>query len=261
LYFAQTPFERLKEKRYESDEHEKWFPKNAQRGAVPRHRRERRLTPGERKDWTLDQKRLTRWLLGLPKPVAILAADDARARQVLETCQLAGLNVPGDIALLGVDNDELVCENTSPTLSSIQPDFDAGGYEAASLLEQLMRRTVRMPQNRFYGIKRIVVRESSRFARDVARILPPPAKLIQRQFPQAVTFCVSAATRIACLVKIAHAGNLFLQNAVDKHAIFDHNQPIQANRRSANVHVHVQIAVHHSFATDVLAQRDMNGVV
>jgi len=129
----------------------------------------RRLTPGERKDWTLDQKRLTRWLLGLPKPAAVLAADDARARQVLETCQLAGLNVPGDIALLGVDNDELVCENTSPTLSSIQPDFEAGGYEAAALLEQLMRRAVRKPQNRFYGIKRIVVRESSRFARDVDR--------------------------------------------------------------------------------------------
>ena len=123
-----------------------------------------RLTAQERKDWTLDQRRLTRWLLALPKPVAILAAHDARARQVLETCQQAGLNVPGDVALLGVDNDELLCENTSPTLSSIQPDFDAGGYEAARLLEQLMRRTVRKPQNHFYGIKRIVVRESSRFA-------------------------------------------------------------------------------------------------
>ena len=123
-----------------------------------------RLTARERKDWTLDQKRLTRWLLDLPKPAAVFAAHDARARQVLETCQQAGLNVPGDIALLGVDNDEILCENTSPTLSSIQPDFDAGGYEAARLLEDLMRRTLRKPQNLFYGVKQVVVRESSRMA-------------------------------------------------------------------------------------------------
>ncbi|MDD3544835.1 MAG: DNA-binding transcriptional regulator [Kiritimatiellae bacterium] len=127
------------------------------------------LTARERKDWTLDQQRLLRWLRGLPKPVAVLAADDARARQVLETCQLAGISVPGEIALLGIDNDEFVCENTSPTLSSIQPDFDAGGYEAAALLEQLMRRALRSPQKLFYGVKRVVERESSRFAHAVDR--------------------------------------------------------------------------------------------
>lgn len=128
-----------------------------------------RLTDLERRDWTLDQKRLLRWLLALPRPTAILAAHDARAHQVLETCQLAGLRVPGDIALLGVDNDELLCENTSPTLSSIQPDFETGGYEAASLLERLMRRTVRKHQTLSYGVKRIVERESSRFAHVVDR--------------------------------------------------------------------------------------------
>lgn len=127
------------------------------------------LSPQERKDWTLDQERLTRWLLALPKPTAILAVHDARARQILETCHQAGLSVPDDVALLGVDNDELLCENTSPTLSSVQPDFEAGGYEAAGLLEQLMRGAVRNPQRRFYGIKDVVVRESSRFAYAIDR--------------------------------------------------------------------------------------------
>jgi LacI family transcriptional regulator len=125
------------------------------------------LTERERRDWTLDQKRLVRWLQGLPRPTAILAAHDGRARQVLETCQLAELSVPGDIALLGVDNDEVLCENTTPTLSSIQPDFELAGYEAARLLEQLMRRTVRTPQTFSYGVKRVVVRESSRYAHAV----------------------------------------------------------------------------------------------
>jgi LacI family transcriptional regulator len=119
--------------------------------------------PG-RSDWTVDQRRLAKWLLALPTPTAVLAAHDRRARQVLETCHLAGLDVPGDLALLGVDNEEILCENTDPTLSSVQPDFEAGGYQAAHLLEQLMRRTLRRPQTIFYGVKQIVTRESSRFA-------------------------------------------------------------------------------------------------
>lgn len=113
-------------------------------------------------DWARDQERMRRWLLALPKPAAVLAARDGRARQVLETCQLAGLSVPADIAILGVDNDELLCENTAPTLSSIQPDFEAAGYQAAHLLEQFMRRNVRKPQTLFYGIRQIVSRESTR---------------------------------------------------------------------------------------------------
>ena len=115
-------------------------------------------------DWARDQKRLKQWLLSLPKQTAILAVRDGRARQVLETCQLAGLDVPGDIAILGVDNEEIFCENTKPTLSSIQPDFEAGGYQAAHLMEQLMRRSVRTQQTVLYGVKQIIVRESSRFA-------------------------------------------------------------------------------------------------
>ena len=127
------------------------------------------LTVRERKDWTLDQRRLVRWLAGLVKPVALMAACDNRARQVLETCQTAGFDVPGKVALLGVDNDELLCENTVPTLSSVQPDFEAGGYEAARLLEQLMRRTVRAPEPILYGVKRVVSRASGRYAHAVDR--------------------------------------------------------------------------------------------
>jgi len=113
-------------------------------------------------DWACEQKALARWLVTLPKPCAVLAARDGRARQVLETCLFAGLGVPGDIAILGVDNDEILCENSSPTLSSIQPDFEEAGYRAADLLEQLMRRNLRKPQTLLYGVRQIVARESSR---------------------------------------------------------------------------------------------------
>jgi len=126
---------------------------------------------GLRSDWARDQKRLARWLLALPKPCAILAARDGRAHQVLETCLSAGLSVPGDVALLGVDNEEILCENSAPTLSSIQPDFEDAGYRAADLLEQLMRRNLRKPQTLLYGVRQIVVRESSRPVRVVDRRL------------------------------------------------------------------------------------------
>lgn len=122
-------------------------------------------------DWARDQKALARWLLALPKPCAVLAARDGRARQVLETCHSAGLSVPGDIAILGVDNEEILCENSSPTLSSIQPDFEEAGYRAADLLEHLMRRNRRKPQTLLYGVHQIVVRESSRPARAADRRL------------------------------------------------------------------------------------------
>jgi len=125
----------------------------------------------KREEWVTDQKRMVQWLKSLPKPTALLAARDGRARQVLETCQLAEIDVPGQIAILGVDNEEILCENTVPTLSSIQPDSEAGGYEAAHLLEQLMRRTQRKPQTLFYGLKQIVVRESSRHAQATDRRL------------------------------------------------------------------------------------------
>ena len=120
------------------------------------------FTAQEPADWAHDQQRLAKWLLTLPKQTALLAAHDGRARQVLETCHLVGLDVPGDIAILGVDNEDILCENTVPALSSIQPDFEAAGYQAAHLLEQLMRRTLRKPQTLFYGVNRIVMRESSR---------------------------------------------------------------------------------------------------
>jgi LacI family transcriptional regulator len=65
---------------------------------------------------------IARWLKGLPKPVGVFACYDGRALQVLEACQLLGLQVPDRVAVLGVDNDELVCELANPPLSSVQPN-------------------------------------------------------------------------------------------------------------------------------------------
>jgi LacI family transcriptional regulator len=68
----------------------------------------------------------------------VFACYDGRALQVLEACQLLGLQVPEEVAVLGVDNDELVCELANPPLSSVQPNARRSGYEAAALLARMM---------------------------------------------------------------------------------------------------------------------------
>ena len=82
---------------------------------------------------------LRRWLRDLPKPVGVMACYDIRAQQVLDACRDVGLAVPSEVAVIGVDNDELLCDLASPPLSSVIPNTHRTGYEAAALLDQMMR--------------------------------------------------------------------------------------------------------------------------
>ena len=96
-------------------------------------------TAEERKDWALEQPRVEAWLKSLPKPVGLFAAMDGRARQVLDACLDAGIAVPEEVSVLGVDDDPFICEATFPTLSSIQHNSEHMGYLMAEHLDQLMR--------------------------------------------------------------------------------------------------------------------------
>lgn len=88
---------------------------------------------------------LGEWLLSLPKPLALFACDDQFALQVSETCKMYNISVPQDIAILGVDNDELLCNISTPPLSSIVLDIENGGYAAAKLLHQLINKEITHP--------------------------------------------------------------------------------------------------------------------
>lgn len=89
--------------------------------------------------WSRLQEELTAWLAGRPRPLGVMACDDRHARHLLEACRSAGLRVPHDVAVIGVDDDELVCELSTPPLTSIAQATRRIGYEAARLLETLMR--------------------------------------------------------------------------------------------------------------------------
>ncbi|HAL45114.1 MAG: hypothetical protein A2Y12_03380 [Planctomycetes bacterium GWF2_42_9] len=78
------------------------------------------------------------WLKILPKPVCIFACNDDYGVRILQSCKVAGLSVPEEIAVLGVDNDELICGLSLPSLSSIDLNFERSGFEAAKLLNETM---------------------------------------------------------------------------------------------------------------------------
>ncbi len=88
--------------------------------------------------WGVQQQHMVQWLSGLPKPVGLFAGNDDVGRRVLEACQTARLAVPDEVAVLGVDNDELLCELCNPPLSSIALSTEKAGFEAAAALERMM---------------------------------------------------------------------------------------------------------------------------
>jgi len=91
-----------------------------------------------KREWQNEQGILSNWLKSLPKPVGIMACNDDRGQHITEACKTAGLRIPDEVAVVGVDNDELVCDLTEPPLSSVALNIEKGGYEAAELLDHLM---------------------------------------------------------------------------------------------------------------------------
>jgi LacI family transcriptional regulator len=110
--------------------------------------------------WATDPE-VGRWVRGLPKPVGVFAPNDIWGLQLAEACRQAGLRVPDDVALVGVDDDDLLCEMARPALSSVALPTERVGYEAAALLDRLLsgarppRRPLLLPPTG------VVTRESS----------------------------------------------------------------------------------------------------
>lgn len=94
--------------------------------------------PGRRLSWAERLRRVERWIRTLPRPIGVLAVDASHARQLAEICHLTGVRVPDDIAVLAGSLDELLCDVSTPPLSSINVASERIGHEAASLLDAMM---------------------------------------------------------------------------------------------------------------------------
>jgi len=88
--------------------------------------------------WAKEQKHLAAWIESLPKPIGLMAANDQRGRHVIEAARIAEVKVPDEVAVIGVDNDEVMCEMCTPSLSSVALNTRRIGYMAAELLRKLM---------------------------------------------------------------------------------------------------------------------------
>jgi LacI family transcriptional regulator len=88
--------------------------------------------------WDRELTAVIDWLRSLPKPVGVMACNDDRGREVLQACHLANLRVPEEVAVIGVDNDELLCEMSFPPLSSVVMNHKQVGFAAAAALDAMM---------------------------------------------------------------------------------------------------------------------------
>jgi transcriptional regulator, AraC family len=88
--------------------------------------------------WFYEAPPLLAWLKALPRSTALMACDDNQGNRILEICKVNRIRVPDEIAVLGVDNDEIICNLSDPSLSSISHDIVRGGFEAAQLIDQLI---------------------------------------------------------------------------------------------------------------------------
>lgn len=111
--------------------------------------------------WYYKPSALSDWLKSLPKPVALMACDDNQGHHITEAARHAGIRIPDELAVLGVDNDEMVCDLSDPPLSSIELDSEKSGYEAARLMEQMIEDQVCYADDIIVNATQVVTRHST----------------------------------------------------------------------------------------------------
>jgi LacI family transcriptional regulator len=156
--------------------------------------------------------RLARWLLGLQLPAGLFACNDTAGLKVAGLCRDLGISVPESLAIIGVDNEDVLCEMASPSLSSIQLDCEEIGFRAAALLDVLLsaqtgaappRRpimvapggVVERESTRVYTSDDPLVRQAMRFIRmnadrplavgDVLAVVPASRRSLESRFKRA----------------------------------------------------------------------------
>jgi len=111
--------------------------------------------------WEKHQQQLADWLISLPKPLGVMCCHDDRGPQVLDACRMAGLDVPNEVAVMGVDNDEFLCGLAIPSLSSVDVNAERIGYEAAATLDKMIRGKTKFEKPMFFPPLGVVARQST----------------------------------------------------------------------------------------------------
>ncbi len=152
-------------------------------------------------EWENEQKEIGDWITALPKPLGIFACNDDHGQNILEVCKSINLKVPEDVAVIGVDNDPMICDISDPPLTSIALDVESAGYEAAKLID-------RMIDNKKTSIMQIIV---------------SPTHIVQRQ-----------STDILAVndINVSQALQFIKKNAKNKILVEDVIKATSLNRRT-----------------------------
>lgn len=145
---------------------------------TPRYERHR--------SWDAKMQSLAEWLADLPKPAGVFICSDQLGPETLEACRRAEIRVPDDIALLGVDNDEALCNISQPSLSSICPNHERVGYEAARLLDAWLKGEVPPPET-LLPPRAVVVRQSTDILSIADEALVRAIHFIREHFARSIT--------------------------------------------------------------------------
>ena len=132
--------------------------------------------------------RLMKYLTESAKPIAVFCAHDLCATSVLSACKLAGLKVPSEVAILGVDNDTFLCDHSSPSLSSIEPDFELEGFLAAKELDRMLTHPRQSTRRiRPTPVKGVVVRASTRLGNSADGLVQAGMDFIHNNFSRRIS--------------------------------------------------------------------------
>ena len=137
--------------------------------------------------WRREQSLVTAWLRSLPKPVGIMACNDLRGRQVIESCLQAGFRVPDDVAVVGVDEDRLQCDLAYPPLSSVALNLERAGYQAAELLDGLMSGRIKRAQRILVEPTWVIPRRSTDVVAIEDQHVAAAVRFIRDHFARAIT--------------------------------------------------------------------------
>ncbi len=124
---------------------------------------------------------LAGWLAHLPRPLGVLGANDQIAHQIIRACHLIHMEVPEDVAVIGIDNDEELCESTQPSISSIDVGFAASGLIAAEVLDRLMSSPNIAPLHVKFPPLCLVRRKSTRRFRKYDKDVSKAVERIRRE--------------------------------------------------------------------------------
>lgn len=133
-------------------------------------------------DWRQTENQLASWLKSLKLPCGVWAANDVIAKNVIDACRAGGLRIPEQIQILGTDNESYICEHSEPSLSSIELDFEDGGFKAAEFIDGALsdRRKKHSVRQLSFRPKGIVERMSTTDVNGTARRVAAAREFIRR---------------------------------------------------------------------------------